>query len=351
MSAYRNANVLLTGHTGFKGSWFTVLLDVLGANVAGYSKEVSMSSFYSCLPVTSNRRDFFGDIVDLDYLMTCMIQSQPDIIFHFAAQPLVAAGYSDPHNTFMTNTVGTLNVLEAARRLKIRAPIILITTDKVYHNPEVRGRRYAESDALWGSDPYAASKVGAEQVAWSYSHISRYDDFLKVIVARAGNVIGGGDFSPNRIVPDFLKALNEGYILDVRMPNAVRPWQHVLEPLWGYVRLGEAALNSADFPHYSSWNFGPGVFDVISVRNLIMGLNNLVDRKVEVNWNSVSSFDEADYLDLDSDKALCHLGWAPRWRLEHTLLKIIDWNRVYNTNTQNAYGISRDQVEEFMGSL
>lgn len=348
---FRNKRVLLTGHTGFKGTWFSVLLQKLGANITGYSNCVSSTSFYSKIGKFHNGNDIFGDIVDMEKLTNCISEAAPEIIFHFAAQPLVSEGYNDPYQTFMVNTVGTLNVIEAVRRLKLKIPIILITTDKVYRNREIKQVRYEETEVLWGNDPYAASKVAAEQVAWSYGKSIFDSSDFKLAVVRAGNVIGGGDFSLNRIVPDFLDALNKDESLDIRSPNAIRPWQHVLEPLWGYAQLGSAILSDNDFSSYSNWNFGPEAADVISVKELVTSLNQLSGDKVRINFDSETIFHESSFLDLDSAKAKQQLDWKPIWEIEQTLCKILKWNDAYRLSETNAWAITDSQVEDYLNSL
>ena len=311
-SFWSGRRVLLTGHTGFKGSWLALWLASLGAEVTGFSAgPVGDPSLFALASVDRDVRSVQGDVRDLGAVRGALEEAQPSVVLHLAAQPLVRASYSDPLGTWDVNVMGTANVLEAARESGAEFDsIVVVTSDKCYLNSE-RGRPFTEDDPLGGHDPYSSSKAGAEIVAATYR-----DSFgLPVASGRAGNVIGGGDFGAERLVPDAMRALAAGVALRVRNPDAIRPWQHVLCPLHGYALLAERGSREA-------FNFGPADEEARPVR--------WVADRLGVQWEQDGGDHphEAHYLSLDSTKARGELGWRPRWDLERGLDATAEWYAV-----------------------
>ena len=274
---YKNKNVFITGHTGFKGGWLTEILHLWGANVCGYSLPAEgKDNFFNALNIGSKCEHITGDLRDYEALKTALLNAQPDIIFHLAAQPIVRTSYQIPVETFTVNTMGTANLLQALRSVNKRTEAVLITTDKVYKNLE-NGRAYQENDPLGGYDPYSASKASAEIVIQSFGlsffNPAKFNEHKKSIVSvRAGNVIGGGDWAADRLLPDMMRAMHKGETVVLRNPAAVRPWQHVLEPLTGYLLAAkmqyENPLNVSN-----AYNFGPDPQDVLTVEQIAKAAN------------------------------------------------------------------------------
>lgn len=318
---YKGKKVLITGDTGFKGSWLAIWLDMLGAEVYGYAlpPKTEKDNYVIC-HVDSIISHEDGDIRDLTQMTNYFEKVNPDIVFHLAAQPLVLQSYDDPIETFSTNVMGTVNVLEALKSAPATKVLVNVTTDKCYDNKEwVWG--YKESDAMGGKDPYSASKGCAELVTAAYRD-SFFAKDKNIASARAGNVIGAGDWADNRIVPDFFKAVMSGKKMSIRNPNATRPWQHVLEPLFGYLLLGSKMFTSDDYN--SGWNFGPIPSEHYSVKDLIDGFK-LVYEGVEIDTpeNELKP-NEANTLRLDISKATTYLGWQPMLSFSETLAYTID---------------------------
>jgi len=335
---YKGKKVLLTGHTGFKGSWLALWLEQLGADVIGFSQQPPTEpNHYRLLDL--NIRHIEGDIRDRDQVEACIRDHQPDVIFHMAAQPLVKTSYQFPRETFDTNTTGTLNILKSVRSLDIATHLILITTDKVYQNSEwVYG--YREVDALGGYDPYSASKAAAELVIQSYlKSFFNPEEQSKVKVAsvRAGNVIGGGDWGHYRIVPDIVQATAKGEPVIVRNPDAIRPWQHVLEPLSGYLLLGQKLLEN-EFHYCDDWNFGPENESVVTVEELV---NTAIQYWPVIHWELEGAREEkqheAKLLKLDCSKARFNLNWTPVWEFEDCVRYTVKWYKdFYQDGTNNG---------------
>jgi CDP-glucose 4,6-dehydratase len=325
--------MLLTGHTGFKGGWLALWLASLGAEVTGFSTAPSTSpSLFDLAGVGDDVQSIEGDVRDRDALAAAYRESDPSVVLHLAAQPLVRASYDDPVATYDINVMGTVNVLDAARSAGGDLhSVVVVTSDKCYLNREWEWG-YREDEPLGGHDPYSSSKAGAELVAAAY----RDSYGLPVATGRAGNVIGGGDFSPDRLVPDAMRAVADGEYLRVRNPDSIRPWQHVLCPLHGYGLLAERG-------EVGPWNFGPADDEARPVR--------WVAERLGVDWESDSGDHphEAHFLKLDSSKARTRLGWRPRWDLERGLDATAEW---YATHREggDVRQVLLDQIEAYSGS-
>lgn len=334
--------VFVTGHTGFKGGWIAHWLSDLGAKVHGYSLEPpTVPNFFTEVNLRERLvSSTTADIRDFESLERSIKKSQSEIIIHMAAQPLVRHSYQSPVETFAANVMGTVNVLEAARQSGTVKVIVNITTDKCYENKEWPWA-YRESDRLGGHDPYSASKACAEIAAASYRDSFLADANIQLASVRAGNVIGGGDWARDRLIPDFLRSIDAGKTLRIRYPNAVRPWQHVLEPLSGYLRLAER-LWTEGAAFAEAWNFGPGEEDAKPVAWLVGQLcAKIPGATYEI--EAMEQPYEAALLKLDSSKAKTRLGWRPRWNLEAALDKTIDWHQAWCTN-KNMSDITSKQI-------
>jgi CDP-glucose 4,6-dehydratase len=351
--AFSGRRVIVTGHTGFKGSWLAEWLLALGSEVFGYALPPStFPSHFELLDLARRLPHTEGDVRNPASVNRIVADVQPDFIFHLAAQPLVRLSYAEPVETFTTNVMGTINVLEAARRLSRPCVVVIITTDKCYLNREwLYG--YREEDALGGRDPYSASKAAAEiaTAAWRASFFSG-DTPVKIATARAGNVIGGGDWAKDRIVPDCIRSLAIGEAISVRNAQATRPWQHVLEPLSGYLWLA-ASLASSSKPSNpqdsleSAFNFGPDSQSNRTVEELV----ELVLRQWPGNWFDASdptAPHEARFLHLSTDKAARLLGWRPVWSFEQTIQKTVEWYSIASSSAAvEIASSSRRQIEEY----
>lgn len=326
---YQNKKIFLTGHTGFKGSWLLCWLNSLGAVVKGYSLEPAYEhGLFNLIDGKLNFQHQIGDIRDKENLENSIIDFQPDIIFHLAAQPLVRKSYQIPSETFDVNVVGTCNVLEAVNKLQKKCIVICITTDKVYENKE-QHYHYKEEDNLGGYDPYSASKAACEIAISSFRNSffnrSNYHTHQKAVVsARAGNVIGGGDFSEDRIVPDIIRALQNNKEIEVRNPKAIRPWQHVLEPLNGYLVLAQLAFEDYNFVS-NAYNFGPTSNDHLPVHTLVeIAINNWGNGQWKDTSNN-NNVHEANLLMLDITKATTELNWQPKLNSQQAIEWTINW--------------------------
>lgn len=343
--------VFLTGHTGFKGSWLSIWLSAMGANVTGFALEAPTqpSLFNSAKVDKILANSYISDIRNLESLTKAILESKPDIIIHMAAQPLVRESYINPVETFSTNVMGTVNLLEAARKSSSVKAVLNVTTDKCYENKEwIWG--YRENEPLGGYDPYSSSKACSELVTSSYRN-SFYNgnDYNKhgvaIASARAGNVIGGGDWAVDRLVPDCLRALVAGEVIRVRNPNSIRPWQHVLEPLSGYITLIQKMWgNGAVFS--DSWNFGPSHEDAKPVGWIVDQLCRLWGENSGYIIDTGEHPHEANYLKLDISKANQKLNWYPNWNLNIALEKIVEWGRAFQSNN-DMQEICLKQIGEF----
>lgn len=347
---YKGKKVFLTGHTGFKGAWLSLWLASLGAEVCGYALEPNTDpSLFGILDIDKKLKHIIGDIRDYEKLKKEISDFCPDIVFHMAAQPLVRLSYKEPLETYQTNVMGVVNLFEACRFCSDIKAIINITTDKCYNNKE-DGSAYKENDELGGYDPYSNSKACSELITSSYRNSffnnSHFGDKHNTAIAsaRAGNVIGGGDFSSDRLVPDFVKAINEGKDIILRNPKATRPWQFVLEPLSGYMLLGKKLLES-NVKYASAYNFGPYKSSVITVEEMVKKAiktwgkgNYAVDKSEQPH--------EATLLQLCIDKAADELGWHPVYTVDEAIEKTISWYKKYYEGS-DMKDFSYMQIKEY----
>ena len=348
---WEGKRVFVTGHTGFKGSWLCLLLDYLNANIYGYALEPPTNpNLYNLTKVDYIIHSTIADIRDENRLKKTIEKIQPEIIIHMAAQPLVRISYLDPVLTYQTNVIGTVNLLEAVRGVKSVKAVINITTDKCYENREWIWS-YRENEPLGGYDPYSSSKACSEIATAAYrSSFFNPDKYLEhgvaIATARAGNVIGGGDWSEDRLIPDFVRAIAKGGKIKVRNPKAIRPWQHVLEPLTGYLLLAEK-LYSEGIKYAEAWNFGPRDEDARNVEWIVEYLCRKWGKNASYVIDSADHPHEANYLKLDWSKAKALLKWSPRWTLEKSLNSIIDFTRAYQ-NDQNIRELCVTQLIEYL---
>lgn len=330
---YKGRRVLVTGHTGFKGSWLCLLLNELGAEVFGYAlKPPTNPSLFVEAKIDKLITSYIGDIRDYNKLFKIMYQIQPEIVIHMAAQPLVRKSYKIPIETYSINVMGTVHLLEACRQTKSVKAIVNVTTDKCYENREWQWG-YRENDQIGGYDPYSNSKGCSELITTcyrnSYFNPSKFTEHgVAIASARAGNVIGGGDWAEDRLIPDFFRAILCGEVVKIRSPYAIRPWQHVLEPLTGYLSLCEKLYtHGPDFA--GAWNFGPEDKDVQNVKRIISTICDLWGQEASFEIDTNPQPHETNYLKLDCTKAKTLLDWKPQWNLETTIKSIIEWYKIY----------------------
>jgi len=342
---WQGKRVFLTGHTGFKGSWLSLWLFSLGAEVKGYALNPPTSpSLFNEAKVDSLIDSQIGDIRDQDTLHESMTKFSPDILIHMAAQPLVRYSYNEPIETYEVNVIGTAKVLEVARSCPNVKSIVNITTDKCYEN-DGRSESYKEEDAMGGYDPYSSSKGCAELVTSSYRRSFLQEQRMGLASVRAGNVIGGGDWADDRLIPDILRSFEKNEPVVIRNPKATRPWQHVLEPLSGYLILAQK-LYEDQKEYAEGWNFGPNEKDVKPVDWI---LNKMIAKWPNSSWelDSSSNPHEANFLQLDISKAESKLGWKPIWELSYTLEKIIDWHQAW-LNKEGMQAVCLSEIKAYM---
>jgi CDP-glucose 4,6-dehydratase len=355
--AFAGRPVFVTGHTGFKGSWLSIWLHQLGARVIGYSLAAAERSNYRASNVSELLiRNVEGDIRSLDDLQAAIDGADPDIIFHLAAQPLVRESYQTPRETFDINFMGTCNVLEAVRLRRKPCVVVVVTSDKCYENLESH-RAYREEDAMGGHDPYSASKGAAELLVSSYrrsffppQQIGEHG--VRLASVRAGNVIGGGDWACDRIVPDIVAHLSSDRPVPVRNPEAVRPWQHVLEPLSGYLTLAERMLSSRDAELCGGWNFGPSEAGTACVGQLVTEFCAAWDGGAWEYTGDPNQPHEAKLLRLSIKKAQSRLGWRPVWNMEETVERTVEWYRVFErSNGRSMLGQCIADIATYSGKF
>ncbi|UOA09517.1 CDP-glucose 4,6-dehydratase [Methylobacter sp. S3L5C] len=348
---WKNKTVLLTGHTGFKGSWLSLWLQAMDAQVTGYSLAPPTNpSLFDAAKVGNGMTSIIGDIRDLTKLQAVFAEYKPEIVIHMAAQPLVRYSYENPVETYSTNVMGTVNVLEAVRNTHGVKAVVNITTDKCYENREwVWG--YRENEPMGGYDPYSNSKGCAELVTAayrnSYFHSDKYKEHgVALASARAGNVIGGGDWAEDRLIPDIMRAITQGKPVNIRNPHATRPWQHVLEPLSGYLILAQKLYEEGS-SYAEGWNFGPNDEDAKPVQWIVDNLTKT--------WGDGASWvlqegdhpHEAHYLKLDCSKAKARLDWHPKWHLDETLGRIVDWQKQYQQGA-DIKAVTLEQIDLYL---
>jgi CDP-glucose 4,6-dehydratase len=359
---WADRRVLLTGHTGFKGAWLSLWLQRLGAQVVGLapSGPPTRPSLYELARVGDGMRERVADVRDARALQEAVARERPEVVLHLAAQPLVRRSYQEPALTYEVNVMGTVNVLEAVRRAGegVRA-VVVVTSDKCYENPPTSSdRRFVEGDPMGGEDPYSSSKACAELVTAAYrsSFFSGINQAVgqgrstpQIATARAGNVIGGGDWGADRLIPDIVRAVEEGRSVQVRNPDAVRPWQHVLNPLSGYLMLAQELCGEAAPQAASAWNFGPADGDARTVGWVVQRLADHWGGALE--WETGGGSGppapaEAGHLALDSTKAVEHLHWRPAWGLEEALESVVEWHEAHRRG-EDAMQTTVRQIERF----
>ncbi len=342
---WRDKTVFITGHTGFKGGWLTLWLHQMGARVHGYAlaPNTTPNLFTEADVADALAGHTVADIRDAQALHAAIAAAQPEIVLHLAAQPLVRYSYEEPVETYSTNVMGTVNLLEAVRKVKSVKAVVNVTTDKCYENREWVWP-YREEEAMGGHDPYSSSKACSEIVTAAYRRSFLTEQGVAVATARAGNVIGGGDWSADRLVPDFLKAMDAKQPLLIRSPNANRPWQHVLEPLSGYISLAENLFRQPN-EFSEAWNFGPAEDDARTVQWIV---EQLVAATPGAAWqvDGKPQLHEANYLKLDSSKARAKLRWKPRWNLKSALNKTIEWHSAWR-NGQDMRQMTIAQIRAY----
>ena len=346
---WKDKKVFLTGHTGFKGSWLSLWLSSMGAKVTGYALAPNTTpSLFNVLDIDSLiETSHIADIRDLPTLQKAMMQAKPDVVIHMAAQPLVRYSYANPVETYATNVMGTVHVLESTRRIESARATVVVTTDKCYENRE-REAGYREDEAMGGFDPYSSSKGCAELVTSAYrqSYFTNSTQGNQIASARAGNVIGGGDWSEDRLIPDAIRAFEASQPLMIRNPLATRPWQHVLEPLSGYLILAQALYGRGSV-FASAWNFGPNDDDNRSVQEVAELMISQWDKTARWEKEGSEQPHEAHLLKLDCSKARSQLGWIPKWNLEFATQKIVQWQKAYQAK-ENMQVVSLAQINQYM---
>ncbi len=348
-SFWKNKKVFLTGHTGFKGSWLSLWLLKMGAKVVGYSKDIPTSpSLFEELNLKKDMQSITGNVCDVDFLKKSLIESKSEIIIHMAAQPLVRYSYENPVETYMTNVMGVVHLLNSAREASSTKVILNVTSDKCYENFE-REAGYKEDEPMGGFDPYSNSKGCSELVTSSFRKSYFANTEIGLGTGRAGNVIGGGDWSNDRLVPDIVRSVINKTTLDIRFPYAIRPWQHVLEPLSGYLTHIQKMYN--DPKKFSkSYNFGPKMQDHCNVEMVIQKLNHYWNNEIKYKINTTNANPhEAHYLKLNCDRAKSELNWTPKWSFDQSIEKIVQWNRD-RMNGSHVREITMQQLSEYVGA-
>jgi CDP-glucose 4,6-dehydratase len=351
---FKNKKVVITGHTGFKGSWLSIWLTMLGAEVYGYAKNIPTSpSMFQLTRLDQHVKTFYGDIFDTQNLKLIINKVKPDIIFHLAAQPIVGLSYTDPVATFQTNIMGTASILEVLRTLDYPCSLINISSDKSYLNKEwIWG--YRENDELGGKDPYSASKAGAEIVFNSFFHsYFSSDSNKKIATARAGNVIGGGDWGKGRLIPDCINAWNNNHAVKVKNPESIRPWQHVLDATYGYLLLAQK-LHENPVLNGEAFNFGPQKTGFENVINVVEMLANEIKKRgfnADVIIENNTAFSESKILKLNCDKAFSLLKWQPKSDINESVTLTAEWYTTKITNESDLLELTQQQISDYQNKL
>jgi CDP-glucose 4,6-dehydratase len=342
-SFWKRRRVLLTGHTGFKGSWLSLLLHDMGADVTGVALAPESRSLFELAGVARDIRDLRADIRDRKALGSIVASARPEVVFHLAAQPLVRSSYRNPIETFETNVMGTANLLDALRSSADLKATVIVTSDKVYRNEEWAWA-YRETDALGGRDPYSASKAAAEIITASMSS-SFLSAHSPVVTARAGNVIGGGDFAVDRLIPDIFRALEHNNSLLLRNPMAIRPWQHAINPLLGYLVLAEATASRRSLP--DAFNFGPSIDDAMSVGEVVDRFLDAFGRRIDVEVDKGEKPHEDMLLLVDASRARTLLGWRPLLTVSEAIVSTAKWYRAA-ADGHDLAALTRSETREFL---
>ncbi len=345
LNFYKGKRVFVTGHTGFKGSWLCEILTIAGADVTGYSLEPPTDpSLFETAKIGGKLRSVIADVRDYGSLKKAFDEAKPEIVLHLAAQPIVRESYKDPRGTYETNVMGTVNILECVRNSDCVKSFLNVTTDKVYLNKEWAWG-YRENEELDGFDPYSNSKSCSELVTHSYKNSFFADGKIAISTARAGNVIGGGDFASDRIIPDCVRAVSENREIIVRNPYSTRPYQHVLEPLFAYLMIAEKQYDNVGF---SGWyNVGPDECDCVTTGELV---DLFCQKWAGASWKNVSEKNaphEASFLKLDCSKIKSKFGWKPRWHINEAVEKTVEWNKSY-FNNEDVSVIMDSQIKDFL---
>ena len=341
---YKNKKIFITGHTGFKGAWLTSTLIEFGSKIMGYSLKDERTKIYKKICYYNKINNVFADILDFKTLKKKLVKFKPDIIFHLAAQSLVSESFRSPVKTVQTNINGTLNILEISKKIKSLKSLVIITSDKCYLNKEyVRG--YKENDTLGGDDLYSASKAGAELIfnAYSNSFFNNQKKFGYATV-RAGNVIGGGDWSANRIIPDCVRSIKMNKNLIIRNPNSTRPWQHALEPISGYLLLGKKLFKNKN-SFSGTWNFGPSVHKSMRVKDIVNLFFKFIGVRKKIIFKK-GNFKETNLLKLNSNKALNNLNWKNTWNMKVSIIKTAQWYLSY-LKKEDPKKMTSKQIKEY----
>ncbi len=344
---YRGKKVFLTGHTGFKGSWLSIWLTKLGADVCGYSLEPNTNpSMFKELNIKDKiYKSIYGDIINANKLEEEMLNFQPDIVFHLAAQPLVRLSYHEPVLTYLTNVIGTLHVIDVANCCNSVKAFVNVTTDKCYENKEVK-RGYCEDDPLGGYDMYSSSKACVEIMTSSFRRsFLQEDNAMALATARAGNVIGGGDWAQDRLIPDCIRSINQNIDIEIRNPASIRPWQHVLEPLSGYLLLGQKLLEEGK-KYAQSFNFGPKKESVLNVAEVAQKVCEYYG-KGEVVVHKKDDLHEANLLMLNIEKAQEFLGWTPTLTIKEAIKNTVDWYKHFYQKDTDMYDFTLKQIKDY----
>ena len=351
MNAYpffRGKKIFITGHTGFIGSWLTECLKLFGAEVCGYALDPpSRPNMFNTLALSESIMDLRGDVRVSNLLRKSVREFKPDIVFHLAAQPIVLDSYDNPVETFDTNVTGTVNLLNELRNVDSVKTIIVMTSDKSYRNNEWV-YPYRENDVLGGKDPYSASKSCQDIVVNSFGDSYFYHSGIAISSIRAGNVIGGGDWAPFRIIPDLVRGIAKGETVKIRNPNSIRPWQHVLEPISGMLMLAERMYKNIEF--YGNWNFGPESYKEIAVKELAETFISFWGSGI-YSIEEMKSYNEADYLQLDISKAKRVLKWTPRYNFNVALKETVDWYKEYYSAETDMKEKTEEQINKYFSNL
>ncbi len=346
LNFWKGKKVLITGHTGFKGSWLSLWMQMMNVHLTGFAlSPTTQPSLFNEAKVSNEMTSIEGDIRNFEIVLETIKKYKPEIIFHLAAQPLVRYSYQNPIETYETNVMGTINILEAARKVNSVKVLVNITSDKCYENKEIN-RGYKEDEPMGGHDPYSSSKGCSELITSAYRRSFFSDSGLAIATARGGNVIGGGDWSTDRLVPDILRAFEKKEAIIIRNPDSIRPWQHVLDVLSGYILLAQK-LNEDPKKFSGAWNFGPNYKDAKTVKWITEFMVTKWDNSGKWELDKNINPHEAGFLILDISKAKKFLNWSPKWSIDKALEKVLDWHHSY-LNTNDVKKICENQILEFL---